>query len=210
MHLNAALQALQDAGARKYVLDLRGNPGGGLGSLRLMSLLSSAATPIGYSLTRRAIRRGLKKEDLPRIDRIPKGKLEQLGMLVRFKILNRDRSVALVTENLVRSALVGTTVLLVNDQTKSAAEMVVAFCKEHRLAIVVGQKTPGEVLGAVNFKLIDGYRLRMPIATWQTWADQAIEGRGVAPDVSTDLSPAQLSGGEDSQLSQAIEIARNT
>ena len=98
-NLEAALQALQQAGSRKFVLDLRGNPGGGLGSLRLMSLLGPASTPIGYSLTRRAIRKGLKKEDLPRIDRIPRGKLEQIGMLIRFKLLNRDRSLTLVTEN---------------------------------------------------------------------------------------------------------------
>ena len=82
--------------------------------------------------------------------------------------------------------------------------MVVAFCKEHKLTPIVGQKTPGEVLGAVNFKLLNGYRLRMPIATWQTWAGEAIEGRGISPDIAVDLSPEQLVSGEDSQLNRAI------
>ena len=174
-----------------------------------MSLLSSASKPIGYSLTRNAIRKGSKKEDLPKIDRIPKGKMEQIGMAIRFKILNRDRSIVLATENLGISALVGATVLLVNDQTRSAAEMVVAFCKEHKLATVVGQKTPGEVLGAVNYKLLNGYRLRMPIATWYTWAGEAVEGKGISPDVETHLSPDQLIAGSDSQFQRAVELCRS-
>jgi hypothetical protein len=207
-HLEEGLRSLQDACARRFVLDLRGNPGGGLGSLRLMSLLSSAPKPIGYSLTRRAIRRGLNKEDLPKIDRIPKGKLEQIGMAIRFKVLNRARSTVLATERLARSVLVGKTVLLVNDYTKSAAEMVVAFCKEHNLATIVGQRTPGEVLGAVNFKLLDGYRLRMPIATWHTWAGEIVEGKGISPNIEADLSPDGLTDGADSQLQRAIEVCR--
>jgi C-terminal processing protease CtpA/Prc len=206
--LDAAIRQLTAGGVKKFVLDLRGNPGGGLGSLRVMSLLSSEPTPIGYSLTRKAIQNGWKRDQLPRINHIPVGKWEQIMMAVRFKVLNRDRSIALATEKLGRSALAGNTVVLANSQTRSAAEMVVAFVKEHRLATIVGDKTPGEVLGAVNFRLPHGYKLRMPIATWQTWEGTAIEGVGVAPDKSVSLDPAELASGKDRQIADAISLLR--
>jgi C-terminal processing protease CtpA/Prc len=129
-------------------------------------------------------------------------------MAVRFKVLNRDRSIVLATENMGSSALAGNTVLLVNSNTRSAAEMIAAFVKEHRLAPIIGDKTPGEVLGAVNFRLGHNYKLRMPIATWQTWAGTAIEGSGVAPDRPVSLEPAELAGGEDKQLADAISILK--
>ncbi len=206
--LNSAIEQLTAAGVKRFVLDLRGNPGGGLGSLRVMSLLSPEPTPIGYSLTRKAIQKGWKRDQLPRIDHIPVGKWQQIMMAVRFKVLNRDRSVALVTEKLGRSVLVGNTVVLANSQTRSAAEMIVAFVKEHRLAPIVGDKTPGEVLGAVNFRLSHGYKLRMPIATWQTWAGTAIEGVGVTPDIAVPLRPAELGNGIDTQIAEAASVLR--
>lgn len=209
--LNSAIEQLTASGVKKFILDLRGNPGGGLGSLRVMSLLSPVRTPIGYSLTRKAIQKGWTRDQLPRIDRIPVGKWQQVMMAVRFKVLNRDRSIALATETLGHSALAGNTVLLVNSHTKSAAEMIVAFVKEHRLAPIVGDKTPGEVLGAVNFRLGHGYRLRMPIATWQTWGGTVIEGNGVNPDAPTHLDACGLSKGTDSQLAasvRALEMSR--
>lgn len=206
--LNAAIEQLTATGVKKFILDLRGNPGGGLGSLRVMSLLSPEPIPIGYSLTRKAIREGWRRDQLPRIDHIPIGKWQQIIMAVRFKVLNRDRSIALATERLGRSALTGNTVLLVNSQTRSAAEMIAAFAKEHRLAPVVGDKTPGEVLGAVNFRLPHGYKLRMPIATWQTWSGTAIEAVGVDPDIPSTLNARELTNGVDTQISHAISVCQ--
>lgn len=84
--------------------------------------------------------------------------------------------------------------------------MIAAFVKEHKLAPIVGEKTPGEVLGAVNFRLPHGYRLRMPIATWQTWAGGVIEGVGVEPDHPVPLEPQSLSAGTDTQLQKAIAL----
>ena len=208
--LNAAVEQLTAGGVKKFVLDLRGNPGGGLGSLRVMSLLAAQPTPVGYSLTRKAIRGRWKRDQLPMIDRIPIGKWQQIMMAVRFKVLNRDRSIALGTEKLGRSALAGNTVLLVNSHTRSAAEMIAAFVREHQLAPIVGEKTPGEVLGAVNFRLPHGYKLRMPIATWQTWRGTAIEGVGIVPDVAVPLGPVELARGEDTQLTAAVSLMKGT
>src|SRR6184192_107017 len=55
-HLDSAIRDLKERGIRRLIFDIRGNIGGGLGSLRLMSYLCSGKLEIGYSLTRQRLR----------------------------------------------------------------------------------------------------------------------------------------------------------
>ncbi len=191
----------------RLIIDLRGNIGGGLGSLRLMSYLCPDQRPIGYSLTRRHISKGTKPKDLPIIDRLPESKLRQIAMFLRFKVIHKDRSLVLKTEGLGPRPFHGHIVILINEHTHSAAEMVAVFAKENQLAALVGTTTAGEVMGGATFKVGDGYNLRIPITTWQTWNGTQIEKVGVAPDSSLDFDPQQSSEGRDLQMEAALRIA---
>jgi C-terminal processing protease CtpA/Prc len=173
-----------------------------------MSYLCPNKLEIGYSLTRRRLRNGCLKQDLIRIDRIPRNKPELVVMVLRFGLIHRDRSIVLVTEGLGEQPYHGRMVLLVNEHTHSAAEMVASFAKEHRLATLVGKRTAGEVLGGANFHLRSGYRLRIPTAGWFTWQGECIEGKGVQPDIRIDNSAELLAAGCDPQLDKAIEVAQ--
>jgi C-terminal processing protease CtpA/Prc len=174
-----------------------------------MSYLCPDKRPIGYSLTRRRLLRGFRKENLTRIDRIPSSKATLFLMALRFTLLQRDRSMVLATEGLGDQPFHGRIVILTNEFTHSAAEMVASFARENGLATLVGTTTSGEVLGGANFKLTNGYRLRIPTAGWFTWTDECIEGKGVEPSITTDVNPASLAEGIDAQLLAAIEAARN-
>jgi len=206
--LGTAIDDLKNSGCKRLIVDLRGNVGGGLGSLRLMSYLSPDKLPIGHSLTRRRLQKGYQKEKLTKIDRIPSSKIELLLMALRFTVLQRDRSLLLVTEGLGPQPFHGRTVILTNEYPPTAAEMVASFARENRLATLVGATTAGEVLGGANFKLVGGYRLRMPVAGWYTWSGECIEGKGVPPDVSVEMDPESLALGTDNQLNKAIEVAQ--
>ena len=206
--LGSAIDDLIKGGCRRLIIDLRGNVGGGLGSLRLMSYLSPKKLPIGHSLTRRRLEKGYQKEKLTKIDRIPSSKIELLLMALRFTLFQRDRSLLLVTEGFGPQPFHGRTVILTNEYTHSAAEMVSSFARENQLATLVGTTTAGEVLGGANFKLVGGYRLRMPVAGWYTWSGDCIEGKGVPPDVPVEMDPESLASGIDNQLNKAIEVAQ--
>src|SRR5262249_1430664 len=206
--LDAAIAKMNNQGCKNLIIDLRGNIGGGLGSLRLMSYLCSGKLPIGYTLTRRRLRAGFRKEKLTKIDRIPSSKLTLLLMALRFTLLQRDRSMVLATEGLGAQPFHGRIVLLINEFTHSAAEMVASFARENELATLVGTATAGEVLGGANFKLPNGYRLRMPVAGWYTWSENCIEGKGIAPHIASEIVPGELARGVDNQLSKAIEAVR--
>src|SRR6266699_2980273 len=206
--LDSAICGLKERGIRRLIFDIRGNIGGGLGSLRLMSYLCSGKLEIGYSLTRRRLRKGYRKEGLTRIGKIPATKAELLIMALRFKVFQKDRSMVLVTEGLGPQPFHGRIVILINEYTHSAAEMVASFANQNRLATLVGTRTGGEVLGGANFKLPDGYVLRMPVAGWYTWNGECIEGKGVEPDVAVENFPESLATGVDMQLDKALEVLR--
>src|SRR6266852_140259 len=136
--LDQAIHDMKDHGVQRLIVDIRGNIGGGLGSLRLLSYLCPGKVEIGYSVTRRRLRKGYQKEKLTRIGKIPATKAELLMMAVRFKLFQRDRSMVLVTEGLEPQPFHGRTVVLINEHSHSAAEMVASFAKENHLATLVG------------------------------------------------------------------------
>jgi C-terminal processing protease CtpA/Prc len=206
--LDDAIRDLKNHGVRRLIVDIRGNIGGGLGSLRLMSYLCPGKLEIGYSLTRRRLRNGYHKEKLTRIGKIPATKAELLMMTARFKIFQRDRSMVLVTEGLGQQPFHGRVVVLINEHTHSAAEMVASFAKQNHLATLVGTRTAGEVLGGANFKLPSGYVLRMPVAGWYTWQGECIEGKGVEPDFAVENSPESLAADVDTQMEKALEVVK--
>jgi len=92
------------------------------------------------------VRKGYRKERLTRIGKIPATKTELLMMAIRFKIFQRDRSMVLVQRGLAAQPFHGRTVVLINEHSHSAAEMVASFAKENHLATLVGTRTAGEVL----------------------------------------------------------------
>jgi carboxyl-terminal processing protease len=71
----------------------------------------------------------------------------------------------------------GRVAVLVNEYTRSAAEMIAAFARNENAASVIGTRTPGEVLGAANFHVCGEYRLRMPVTAWYTAKTNWLRGR---------------------------------
>jgi C-terminal processing protease CtpA/Prc len=189
------------------IVDLRGNLGGFVGSLRLMSYLTPGQIPVGYSLTRKGEDRKWRPDQLVCIDKLPATRLDTLKMAVRFLVLHRDRSIRLMTEGLGSKPFHGRVVMLVNEHTLSAGEMVAAFATENGLARIVGTRTGGQVLGGGNFSVGHGFVLRFPAAGWYTWRGAIVEGRGVEPHVDVPLLAEGLRRGKDNQLETAIATA---
>jgi carboxyl-terminal processing protease len=57
-----------------------------------------------------------------------------------------QKPIVLQTEGLGKQPFHGRIVLLVDRHTASAAEMIVAFARENKLATIVGEKTAGRLL----------------------------------------------------------------
>lgn len=194
-------QAVDDLDCDRLIIDLRGNTGGGMGCLRLMSLLTPGKLPVGYSVTRKRASVGVDPDRLMRFDHIPTKKVGLVPLLARFAF--GDKSIAVFTEGLPKQRFAGRIVLLVNEHTASASEMVTAFAAEHQLATIVGTKTAGRVVGAQSFKVGEGYRVMLPVVTYKTWNGTILEGNGIEPTVSSPFVPfAEV----DQPLQSAIEV----
>ncbi len=188
----------------RLVIDLRGNPGGGVGALRLMSYLSSDNRPVGYSLDRATKERGYDQNTLPRFNRIPRSKLALPALALKFY---GKKSVVLETEGLGPQRFHSRIVMLVNEHSTGAAEMVTQFAKENALATIVGSKTPGHLAAREAFKVGSGYKLTIPIGAYISWKGTRIEGHGIEPDIAISWSYEDARKGVDNQLQQALEIA---
>jgi len=202
--LDTAIAHLKDS--TRLIVDLRGNTGGGIGALRLMSYLTPGEKEVGYSLTRARKEKGYAREKLPRFGRIPSHKLTLLWLALRYGFI--DKSILVVTEGLGPQRFHGRVVILVNEHTSSAGEMVAAFAEENQLATIVGTKTPGRLLSGRTFQAGSGYILGLPVAAYLTWEGRMIEGRGVSPGIPVELSAEKLAAGEDTQMQEALEIVR--
>jgi C-terminal processing protease CtpA/Prc len=190
----------------RLIVDLRGNTGGGIGSLRLMSYLTPGKTEVGYSLTRARKEKGYAQERLPRFGRIPSQKASLLWLALRYGFI--DKSILVVTEGLGSQRFHGRVIILVNEHTSSAGEMVAAFAEENGLATILGIKTPGRLLSGSTFKAGFGYVLGLPVAAYLTWQGKLIEGKGVSPNILVGLSPEELLAGQDPQMQKALVLAR--
>jgi carboxyl-terminal processing protease len=202
--IDHAISELRDCD--RLIIDLRGNPGGGAGGLRLMSYMTPGKVPVGYSVTQKRAAKGFKKEKLPRFGKIPSRKIGLFPLLLRHAFI--DRSLVMVTEGLGPQPFHGRIILLVNQHTASAAETIAGFAKENKLATIVGTKTPGQVLGGTGFKMGHGFVLRMPVVTFHTWGGNTLEGNGVEPDHVVEFARDRLRNGLDPQIEQACRIAR--
>ena len=96
-------------------------------------------------------------------------------------------------------------VVLVNEFSASASEVLSGTLIDHGRATIIGTTTFGK--GSVNnlWPLDDGAGLYFTIARWFTPSGTQIEGDGIDPDI-IQMNPQD--GSQDDQLDRAIEVLR--
>ena len=189
--------------SKKLIIDLRGNPGGGIGGLALMSYLTPRCLPVGYSKNRDMAEKGTDPSSFPKFTKVPRSRLAIPGLALKFMA---KTSVYLYTEGLEGNAYKGNVVILVNEHTTGAAEMVVQFAQENGLAKIVGSRTPGRLVSRKATKLGFGYRLVIPVAAYISAKGTQIEGKGIKPDAEIPWSFTDATAGRDNQLDAALEL----
>ncbi len=96
-------------------------------------------------------------------------------------------------------------VILVNNGTASAAEILAGALKDHKRAVLVGEPTYGKGSVQTIRALSDGASLHITVATWYTPSKKLIEGTGLAPDISVPQTDDDIAKSIDRQLNRAIE-----
>jgi len=195
----------------RLIIDLRGNTGGGIGAIRVMSLLTPDKIPVGFALDRRRATTNIESEKLqfPRFSRIPATTKNLWLLALRFAPpMLAKKPIVLETEGLGPKPFHRRVILLVNRHTASAAEMIVAFARENKLADIIGEKTAGRLLSATSVKVGNGFRLALPTGAFHTWKDAILEGAPIEPNQTVEFDWRSRRSDYDKQLDYAMQTLR--
>jgi carboxyl-terminal processing protease len=99
--------------------------------------------------------------------------------------------------------------VLVNGNSASASEIVAGALQDHGRGVVIGTKTRGK--GSVNHfhQLSDGSAVYITTARWYTPNERQIEGQGILPDVTVEITAEDIEADYDPQLERAIEYIKS-
>jgi len=97
-------------------------------------------------------------------------------------------------------------VILVNQGTASAAEILAGALRDNRSVKLIGEKTfgKGSVQELVNLK--GESSLKVTVAKWLTPKKYSISESGLEPDYKVTLTEDDISKGKDPQLDKAVEV----
>lgn len=101
-------------------------------------------------------------------------------------------------------------VVLVNGGTASAAEITAGAIQDYSRGKLVGVTTYGK--GSVqNWIPLENNQgaVRITIAKWLTPKERQINGVGLTPDYVVELTDADITAGNDTQLDKAIQLLQN-
>jgi carboxyl-terminal processing protease len=99
-------------------------------------------------------------------------------------------------------------VVLIDEGSASAAELLAAAIKETKRGQLIGERTSGAVEASVLFDLSDGSALSITTFRLATGRGVRLEGAGVEPDIQAALTVADLEIGLDRPLGAALSVAR--
>ncbi len=96
------------------------------------------------------------------------------------------------------------TVVLINGGSASSSEITTGALHDNKQAYVIGTKSFGKGVVQQLINLKGGAEFKVTVASWYRPNGQDINKKGITPDQTVNLSAAQLSAGNDSQLQAAL------
>lgn len=93
-------------------------------------------------------------------------------------------------------------VVLINEFSASASELVAGALKDNNRALLIGEKSYGKGVVQVLYELSDGSGIKFTSAKYFLPSGVSVEGSGISPDIMVELKPEDE---EDIQLNRAIE-----
>lgn len=100
-------------------------------------------------------------------------------------------------------------VVLIDEGSASASEILAAALRDNAAATLVGQKSfgKGTIQDVRNFE--DGSGVHITIAKWLTPNKEWVHEKGIEPQIKVEVTAEDIEADKDPQLDKAIETAKN-
>ena len=98
------------------------------------------------------------------------------------------------------------TVVLINNGSASASEIVALALRDHQGATLVGEKSYGKGVVQQLVNLKDGGQLKVTIAKWYSPKGTNVNGKGITPEKEIKPTDEQIKNKDDVQLKAAQEL----
>jgi carboxyl-terminal processing protease len=96
-------------------------------------------------------------------------------------------------------------VILVNEGSASASEILAGALQEYKKAALIGTKTFGKGSVQELVPLTSDTSLKITVAHWFTPFGKSISNGGLTPNVEVKLTPENVKGGKDPQMDAAVK-----
>jgi len=100
------------------------------------------------------------------------------------------------------------TIVLVNEGSASASEIVAGALRDWEKAIILGEQTFGKGSVQDYSALSGGAALKITIAEWLTPDGTCINKEGISPDVKVEMTSEDFNNDLDPQLDRALELLK--
>ncbi len=100
-------------------------------------------------------------------------------------------------------------VVLIDEDSASASELVAGALQDRKRATLIGEKTFGKGTVQTWRELVNGGGVRLTIARWLTPDGHWIHGQGITPDIIIEWTPESFNDPNDPQLRAALDHLRS-
>lgn len=100
-------------------------------------------------------------------------------------------------------------VVLVNEGSASASEIVAGAIQDYKRGVLMGTQTFGKGSVQELSNLEDGSSIRMTVAKWYTPNDRSIDHEGIVPDTIIEMESSEIGEETDVQMQSALEYLSN-
>lgn len=202
--VDAAMAEMKDTTA--LIIDARDNTGGNMSFVRLSSYFSEGEHLVAALLNRSYLEAQGRTPQQIDPARLPKATRTYTDEAVFSAMSSNGGAVAIFSEDLGKNLYAGKVVVLINEETASAAEGFAWHMKLKTNATLIGRTTAGALLGAEYFTLPGGWRLAVP--THSGWGPDGkpIIDQPVKPHIEIRRTLKDVCSNADPEMATALEL----